>query len=140
MPGRTLDSLSLPPIDICKMDIEGSELSALAGMKETIARSPRLRLFVEYCSDFGDCQPLLDYLNTNFAAWQVIGAARNEILPLCNILANPNDNNRPVVTENWPAEDCSLWPHTCGRRPPLPFVQEITLELLVGDTIKAHGE
>jgi FkbM family methyltransferase len=36
---QTIDSLHLPPIDVCKMDIEGSELSALLGMRETLMRS-----------------------------------------------------------------------------------------------------
>ena len=33
VPCKTIDSLDLPPIDVCKMDIEGSELSALKGME-----------------------------------------------------------------------------------------------------------
>jgi FkbM family methyltransferase len=35
-------------VDIIKMDIEGAEITALRGMKETIARSPQLKLVMEY--------------------------------------------------------------------------------------------
>lgn len=92
VPGKTLDSLKLPAIDVCKMDIEGSELPALRGMKETIARSPHLRLFVEYCRDYVDSAPLLSYLKENFPAFEVIGAKNGEIPPLCNILATRAPN------------------------------------------------
>lgn len=45
---RTLDSLNLPSIDLCKMDIEGSETAALRGMRETLQRSPSMKLLIEY--------------------------------------------------------------------------------------------
>ena len=53
----SIDSLNLPPIDVCKMDIEGSEVAALRGMRETLKRSPSMKLLIEYndCSD----RPLL---------------------------------------------------------------------------------
>jgi FkbM family methyltransferase len=35
----TIDSLGLPPIDVCKMDVEGSEERALHGMSETLRHS-----------------------------------------------------------------------------------------------------
>ena len=38
--GRTIDSLGLPAIDVCKMDIEGAEVIALRGMSSNLARSP----------------------------------------------------------------------------------------------------
>src|ERR1051325_308545 len=37
--GRTIDSLNLPSVDVCKMDIEGSEFMALQGMQRTLERS-----------------------------------------------------------------------------------------------------
>src|SRR5580765_994909 len=46
--GNKLDALNLPPSDICKMDIEGAELMALRGMEQTMSRSPKMKLMVEY--------------------------------------------------------------------------------------------
>jgi FkbM family methyltransferase len=89
--GRTLDSLNLPPIDICKMDIEGSELMALHGMKQTLERSPRIKLLVEYAQHFGNSEALLAYLRANFPSVKVIEptdpSAANDIPAFCNLLA-----------------------------------------------------
>jgi FkbM family methyltransferase len=89
VPGRALDSLDLPPLDICKMDIEGSELMALLGMERTVERSPRLKLFVEYAEALGNSQALLDYLRKNFSAIKVLEKTNteSEIPPFCNLLA-----------------------------------------------------
>ena len=43
-----LDELGAGRIDLVKMDIEGAELSALRGMRRTIAASPGLALVMEY--------------------------------------------------------------------------------------------
>ncbi len=89
--GRTIDSLHLPPVDICKMDIEGAEFEALTGMGQTLERSPDLKLFVEYAEAFGNSAPLLDYLRANFARLKVLEApqmdAMKKIPPFCNVLA-----------------------------------------------------
>lgn len=89
--GRTLDSLNLPALDICKMDIEGSELAALLGMQQTLVRSPRLKLFVEYAEAFGNGQELLVFLRSHFHTLTVLEKASQgtpgEIPPFCNILA-----------------------------------------------------
>jgi FkbM family methyltransferase len=47
VPCRTLDSYSLPRVDFIKWDIEGSEVRALNGARETIARC-RPRMIVEF--------------------------------------------------------------------------------------------
>lgn len=89
--GRTLDSLDLPPIDICKMDIEGAEFMALTGMQRTLERSPRLKLLVEYAERFGNSESLLTYLRANFSSLRVIEAGASsspvEIPPYCNLFA-----------------------------------------------------
>jgi FkbM family methyltransferase len=86
--GRTLDSLGLPPIDICKMDIEGAEFLALQGMEQTLGRSPHIKLMVEYVRDLGTSEELLSYLHTNFSSVQVIEPAPpGEIPAFCNLLA-----------------------------------------------------
>jgi FkbM family methyltransferase len=89
--GRTIDSLDLPPIDICKMDIEGAELMALSGMEKTLARSPQMKLMVEYAQHLGAGEELLGYLRANFTSVQVIEqnemAARGKIPEFCNLLA-----------------------------------------------------
>jgi FkbM family methyltransferase len=89
--GRTLDSLNLPPIEICKMDIEGAELMALHGMEQTLKRSPQISLMVEYAQHMGAGEALLDYLRANFSSVRVIEqdglAVLAEIPPFCNLIA-----------------------------------------------------
>jgi len=89
VPGRTLDSLDLPPLDICKMDIEGAELMALLGMKRTLERSPRLKLFIEYAESLGASQALLDFLHSHFSSVNVLETTdtQSRIPPFCNLLA-----------------------------------------------------
>jgi FkbM family methyltransferase len=91
VPGRALDSLGLPPIDICKMDIEGAELMALRGMEQTLQRSPHIKLMVEYAQHLGAGEGLLSYLHANFSSVRVIEqnepAATGEIPAFCNLLA-----------------------------------------------------
>jgi FkbM family methyltransferase len=89
--GRTIDSLNLPSIDVCKMDIEGAELKALLGMKDTLARSPRLKLLVEHAAHYGNGEALVSYLRSTFSSVKVIeeietGSA-GEIPAFCNLLA-----------------------------------------------------
>ncbi len=89
--GKTLDSLNLPPIDVCKMDIEGAELQALKGFQKTLARSPRIKLFVEYASQYGSAAALLAYLRSTFSEVNVVeqGAVTSsgEIPGYCNLIA-----------------------------------------------------
>jgi FkbM family methyltransferase len=89
--GRTIDSLELPPVDICKMDIEGAELMALMGMQQTLKRSPHLKLFVEYAEEFGTGQGLLDYLRANFSQLRILESPQidpyGQIPNFCNIFA-----------------------------------------------------
>ena len=73
VPKRTIDSLQLPPVDVCKMDIEGSELSALLGMRETLNRSPQIKLLIEY-NRLSDQPALLRFLRANFKNITVAGS------------------------------------------------------------------
>ncbi len=48
---RTLDSYwsgEIPAIDILKLDVQGAEGLVLRGMSETIAKSPKLKIFMEF--------------------------------------------------------------------------------------------
>ena len=45
---QCLAEMNIKQVDLVKMDIEGAEMGALRGMKQTIARSPRLNLVMEY--------------------------------------------------------------------------------------------
>ncbi len=75
VPCEKIDSLGLPPIDICKMDIEGAELSALTGMEETIGRSPKLKLLIE-CNPSRTPEPLVRFLLSRFAEALVVGGGK----------------------------------------------------------------
>jgi FkbM family methyltransferase len=87
VPGKTLDSLNLPPIDVCKMDIEGAELMALRGMEQTLKRSPHIKIMVEYAERLGAGEGLLSYLRENFSTVKVIEATTSgEIPAFCNLL------------------------------------------------------
>ena len=97
--GRTIDSLNLPPIDVCKMDIEGAELLALRGMRSTLARSPNLRLLVEWNPSVQvddsdqDAVPrqLLSFLRSHFASLSIVGGpelSSSDLPPaFCNLWA-----------------------------------------------------
>jgi FkbM family methyltransferase len=88
--GRTIDSLGLPPIDLCKMDIEGAEVFALAGMDNMIERSPNLKMLVECSAEFGHAGELLDFARSRFVNIEVVGKG-----PL------PADEQPPLF--------CNLW-------------------------------
>ena len=89
--GRTIDSLELPPIDICKMDIEGSEVNALRGMGRTLQRSSQMKLMVEYAQHLGAGEELLKCLRESFSCVEVIEkdvvTIPGEIPDFCNLLA-----------------------------------------------------
>ena len=76
MAGRTIDSLNLPPIDVCKMDIEGAEMMALRGMANSLARSPNLKLLIECSPEFADPRELLSFLHSEFRSVSVVGGKR----------------------------------------------------------------
>lgn len=98
--GRTIDSLSLPPIDVCKMDIEGAEALALRGMSNTLDRSPNLKLLVEWnlsvqTEDLGQDgvpRPLLSLLRAHFASVSIVGGSElssSDVPPaFCNLWAH----------------------------------------------------
>jgi FkbM family methyltransferase len=91
VPGRTIDSLNLPEVEVCKMDIEGSEFMALVGMQRTLERSPRIKLFVEYSEVFRDSGALLEFVRKNFDVLRVIEApdldASGKLPSFCNLFA-----------------------------------------------------
>ena len=47
-PLQTLRAYDKPRVDVIKMDIEGAEPIAFAGMKETLARNPRVTILCEF--------------------------------------------------------------------------------------------
>ena len=89
IPANTIDSLGLPPIDICKMDVEGSELRALHGMRLTIQRSPNMRLLIEYNACCSDLPALLAFLRSHFAHIAIAGGQE--------------------LTYAAPSSECNLW-------------------------------
>jgi hypothetical protein len=94
---RTIDSLQLPPIDVCKMDIEGSELNALKGMESTLARSPRMKLLVEYAEELGTTPELINFIAAHLFA------------PVYAIRQPPLRPIGPLSAEKRPPRFCDLW-------------------------------
>ena len=96
VPCRTIDSLDLPPIGVCKMDIEGSELSALKGMEATIQRSPRMKLLIEYAEVLGASAEMTDFIRARFA-------------PVYAIRQPPLRAKGPLSSRTRPPQFCDLW-------------------------------
>ncbi len=77
---RFLSARGVEQVDVVKMDIEGAEMSALRGMRETIARSPRLALIMEYnpqalkASYQRPQQALDEVMALGFSRMQAVGA------------------------------------------------------------------
>jgi FkbM family methyltransferase len=71
--GDSIDSLGLPPVDVCKIDIEGSEVAALRGMLLTIRNSPRMRMLIEHSAQFGHTAEMLAFLRLHFSRITVVG-------------------------------------------------------------------
>lgn len=90
--GKTIDSLELPCIDMCKMDIEGAEILALRGMIDTINRSPRMNLLIEYVEQGENANELLDFLRSHFRTIAAVGRAAlvgdEKPPPYCNLWAS----------------------------------------------------
>jgi len=92
VPGRTIDSLDLPPIDVCKMDIEGAEILALRGMADTIKRSCGLRMLIEYAEQHGSTGEIVEFLRSHFRFIAIAGQGilRKDVRPpkYCNLWAS----------------------------------------------------
>jgi FkbM family methyltransferase len=93
---QAIDSLGLPPIDVCKMDIEGSELPALKGMEATIRRSPRMKLLIEYAEVHGASAELREFIDGRFA-------------PVYAIRQPPYGLMGPLSAEKKAPPFCDLW-------------------------------
>jgi FkbM family methyltransferase len=96
VPCRTIDSLNLPPIDVCKMDIEGNEVSALRGMGATIARSPQIKMLIEYAERFGKTDGMMEFISARFE-------------PVYAIRFPPFGPKGPLSTSMKPPAFCNLW-------------------------------
>jgi FkbM family methyltransferase len=73
VPSNTIDSLNLPPIDVCKMDIEGAEMIALRGMNVTMQRSPNMKMLIEYNKGLGQSDGMMDFISARFASVYTTG-------------------------------------------------------------------
>lgn len=102
VPSNTIDSLKLPAIDVCKMDIEGAELMALSGMGETIVKSPNMKTLVEYAKSFGRTDGLMEIISAQF---ETVYAIRDW----------PLRPKGPLVAGQKLPGHCNLW--VSGRRP-----------------------
>ena len=60
----TIDSMNFTHADVVKIDVEGAELQVLQGMRETIERSPSLRIILEWLpKNDGDLEGVLKFLD-----------------------------------------------------------------------------
>jgi FkbM family methyltransferase len=83
VPGMPIDELGLENVSVCKLDVEGSESDVILGMQRTIARSPKMRMLVEYNEQFGDGDRLMSLLKRHFTTVRVVGGGA--IRPFCNL-------------------------------------------------------
>ena len=103
VPGKTIDSLGLPPIDVCKMDIEGAEGVALMGMRETIRRSPNLKMLIEYNPELKHADGLMEFICERFDS---VYAVRKP----------PFGVKGPLSVDRKPPSFCNLWVFNSGSR------------------------
>jgi len=96
VPCLTIDSLGLPPIDVCKMDIEGNELKALKGMEATIQYSPRMKMLTEYNEALGNTTGMMEFISSRFA-------------PVYAIRYPPFRPKGPLSPSRKPPSFCNLW-------------------------------
>ncbi|MGA7340766.1 MAG: FkbM family methyltransferase [Terracidiphilus sp.] len=75
VPCRTIDSLNLPPIQVCKMDIEGGEMKALLGMQATIQNSPTMKMLIEYAECWGATEGMLEFIRGRFRSLHAVRRA-----------------------------------------------------------------
>ncbi len=63
----TIDSLNLSYVNFLKIDVEGAEIKVLNGAKETVERSPRIRIIVEWLpKNDGDFEGIMNF----FEGWK----------------------------------------------------------------------
>jgi FkbM family methyltransferase len=96
VPCRTIDSLGLPPIDVCKMDIEGNEVRALKGMDATVKNSPKMKMLVEYAEELGKTAGMMEFICARFA-------------PVYAIRYPPFRPKGPLSATQKPPSFCNLW-------------------------------
>lgn len=96
VPCKTIDSLGLPQIDVCKMDIEGNEVSALRGMEATIQRSPQMKMLVEYAEVLGNTEGMMEFICGRFS-------------PVYAIRYPPHAPKGPLSATQKPPTFCNLW-------------------------------
>jgi len=73
--------LNLPKVDVIKMDVEGLEPNVFAGMKNTIANNPNLKMIIEYSPFcYSNKKEFSDYLFSNFVINRIKDVAEMETL------------------------------------------------------------
>lgn len=92
----TIDSLGLPPVHVCKMDIEGAELAALTGMRKTLEYSPGMKMLIEHNSGPGKTDRLMKFIHEQFAS--------------VSIAREPHFGKEELLAINQePPSLCNLW-------------------------------
>ena len=73
--------LKLPKVDVVKMDVEGLEPLVFAGMKNTLANNPNLKMIIEYSPfSYSNKKEFSDYLFSNFIINRIKDVADMETL------------------------------------------------------------
>jgi methyltransferase FkbM-like protein len=85
-----LDRLSIPTVNVIKMDIQGSEALALQGMRKIIQRTPKIKLLCEYwpwgIRATGESpESFLEELTSLGFVFYTINETRRKLEPVINI-------------------------------------------------------
>jgi FkbM family methyltransferase len=102
VPMTTIDDYTkknnIKAIDIVKMDIEGHEETAYKGMRKTVKKSPRLKMFIEFTDDaYKDSKKFFEHMLEDFGHIYIIqndnGGTLTEVKDYATL--------KKIMTDTW---------------------------------------